>query len=72
MRHDKFFKEDTSFGEKQLNKNRKILSKVNDRIGHLRGKLSRGAANIFRMIKSRTHWGNKQLWGSREKGRNKK
>lgn len=33
--------------------------------------MSEGALNIFRIQKSRNHWGNKQLWGSKEKGRNK-
>lgn len=67
----KFFKKDTPFDRDQRNKNRRILSKVNNRVGNLRRKLSRGAANIFRIIKTRTHWGNKELWGYREKGRNK-
>ncbi|MGE0206232.1 MAG: hypothetical protein AB7R69_00080 [Candidatus Babeliales bacterium] len=67
----KFFKKDAPFGSHEKNENRTILSKVHERVGHLRRKLSRGAANIFRMIKSRNHWGNKQLWGSHEKGRNK-
>ncbi len=65
----KFFKKDTPFGLKQRNQNRRIISKANDRVNHLRRKLSRGAANIFRTIKVRAKWGNKQLWGSREKGK---
>jgi hypothetical protein len=33
--------------------------------------MSRGAQNIFRIVKCRCHWGNKQLWGYRDKGRGK-
>ena len=65
----KFFKKDTPLGLKQRNQNRRIISKTNDRVNHLRRKLTRGAANIFRTIKVRAKWGNKQLWGSREKGK---
>jgi hypothetical protein len=67
----KFFKKDTPLGTEQRNENRTILTKVNERIGHLRRKLSRGAADIFRIIKTRNHFGNKNLWNFREKGRNK-
>ena len=34
-------------------------------------KLSEGAQEIFNIQKTRNSWGNKQLWGSHEKGRNK-
>lgn len=30
-------------------------------------KMSQGAQQIARIIKSRTHWGNKQLWGNPKK-----
>ena len=29
--------------------------------------MSKGAENIARIVKSRTHWGNKQLWGNAKK-----
>jgi hypothetical protein len=69
----KFFKKNTdfAFGQVQRNENERVFSKAYARVGHLRRKLSRGAANIFRIIKTRNKWGNKQLWGFREKGRNK-
>lgn len=67
----KFFKKDTPLGTNEQNENRTVLSKVNERIGHIRRNMSRGAANIYRMIKTRNHFGNKNLWGSNEKGRGK-
>jgi len=56
---------------KQDKKNQRIQSIVSERLSNVRRKLSRGASNIYRMIRSRAKWGNKQLWGFREKGRNK-
>ena len=62
---------DDNLDFKQMKKNQRIQDIVSGRIGNLRRKLSRGASNIYRMIRSRAKWGNKQLWGFREKGRNK-
>lgn len=67
----KFFKKLGSLGFRQENTNQRIEQKVKNRVGNLRRKLSRGAANIFRIIKTRAKWGNKQLWGFREDGRHK-
>lgn len=33
--------------------------------------MSEGALNTYRIQKSRNHWGNKQLWGHKDKGRHK-
>lgn len=33
--------------------------------------MSEGALNIFRIQRTRSHWGNKKLWGHKDKGRNK-
>jgi hypothetical protein len=54
------------------NQSQTVKARVENRISTIRRKMSRGASNIFRMIKSRCGWGNKQLWGFREKGRGKK
>lgn len=58
------------FNNDQYIENKSIRSQVKNRISGLRRKMSRGASNIFRSIKTRTKWGNKNLWGSNEKGRN--
>jgi len=55
--------------DKENSKNMSIKTRVNNRIAHVRRKVSRGAANIFRVMKDHCHWGNKQLWGNREHGR---
>ncbi len=34
-------------------------------------KLSAGAEAIFEIKRTRNHWGNKQLWGYKDKGRHK-
>lgn len=68
----KFFKKDSPLDKEQRDENRRIKSSVIDRFGGMRRNMSRGASNIFRMIKTRGGWGNKQLWGFREKGRSKK
>lgn len=65
----KFFKKNSPLGPTKKNDNRRIKMDVENRISKLRRKLSRGAANIFRIIKTRTKWGNKQLWGNRDKGK---
>lgn len=65
----KFFKKNSPFSQEEKNNNLRIKEKVHNRIDKLRRKLSRGAANIFRIIKTRTKWGSKQLWGNREKGK---
>lgn len=58
--------------QKRTAHNTSMRAHVADRLSHVRRKMSRGAANIFRMMKVHAKWGNKQLWGSREKGRHKK
>lgn len=65
----KFFKKDTPLDKKDRDNNRTMLTKWHDRISGIRRNMSRGAANIFRMIKTRGKWGNKQLWGTREGGK---
>ena len=65
----KFFKKDTPLSLDQRNKNRRIKMNNFERVSQIRRKMSRGASNIFRVIKTRAKWGNKQLWGTREKGR---
>lgn len=64
----KFFKKFNPFNTKEQNENISISVKVNNRIAHIRRKMSKGAADIFRVIKNRAKWGNKQLWGAREQG----
>lgn len=34
-------------------------------------KLSAGAESIFKIKRTRNHWGNKQLWGYKDKGHHK-
>lgn len=63
---------DKVFGRKTEQKNESIQEHNKTRLAHIRRKMSRGAANIFRMMKVHAKWGNKQLWGNREKGRNHK
>lgn len=67
----KFFKKNTPLGPTEQNKNRRRKMDVENRISRIRRKMSRGAANIFRMIKTRAKWGNKHLWGTRDKGKSK-
>lgn len=60
----------------QTKKNQRIHDIVSHRLSHIRRKLSRGAANIYRVIRSRCKWGNKNLWGheniNNHKGKHKK
>ncbi len=70
-RDEKNLFRDDNLDFKQMKKNQRIQDIVSGRVGKLRRKLSRGASNIYRIIRSRAKWGNKQLWGFREKGRNK-
>lgn len=49
-------------------KDRRILSKLHERLRNLRHKVSRGAASIFNAMKTRTKWGNKQLFKGGDKG----
>jgi len=65
----KFFKKNTPLGLEQQNQNRRIKEENFERVNNIRRKMSRGASNIFRVIRTRSKWGNKQLWGTREKGR---
>jgi len=67
----KFDKEEneTFFVNREQKRNTRILAHLKDRIAHVRRKMSRGASNIFRTIKTRCKWGNKQLWGSKEKNK---
>jgi len=65
MKYDK--NNDPFFSKKQRKKNKAVLKHANDRISHIRRNMSRGAANIYRMIKRSCKWGNKQLWGNNEK-----
>ena len=51
------------------NRNQSIQSRLKSRLSHIRRKLSRGAADIFRMIKTRGGWGNKQLNNHHESGK---
>lgn len=54
------------------NRNKSMASRAADRIHNLRRKLSRGAANIFRMIKTRGSWGHKQTKNHHESGKPRK
>ncbi|MEX0939784.1 MAG: hypothetical protein WDZ41_00315 [Candidatus Babeliales bacterium] len=65
----KFFKKDTPLGLDEQNKNRRRSMKFNERISTIGRNMSRGAANIFKIIRTRCKWGNKQLWGTREGGK---
>jgi hypothetical protein len=65
----KFFKKDTPLGLEQRNENRREKEDNFNRISKIRRNMTRGASNIFRVIKDRAKWGNKQLWGTREKGK---
>ncbi|OQA36399.1 MAG: hypothetical protein BWY54_00082 [Candidatus Dependentiae bacterium ADurb.Bin331] len=56
---------------KKIEHNMSIKQHVSTRISHIRRKMSRGASDIYRMMKVHAKWGNKQLWGFREKGRNR-
>ena len=49
----------------------KIESNWHNRMNSTQKKMSQGAQQLFRVIKCRCRWGNKQLWGSHEKGRGK-
>ena len=51
----------------RASKKRKITQEWKSRMDSTQKKMTRGAQNIFRMIKSRTHWGNKELWGNDKK-----
>lgn len=55
--------EHNNLGLDQAKKNQRMHDIVSGRISHLRRKLSRGAANIYRMIRTRCRWGNKGLMG---------
>ena len=59
------------FGSEQERENQQVQVDTKNRISNIRRKMSRGAANIFRTLKSRWAWGNKQLWKFGEKGRGK-
>ncbi|MGB8467423.1 MAG: hypothetical protein WCE21_00305 [Candidatus Babeliales bacterium] len=50
------------FSNEEKEKNQRFLSKLKNRLNHLRHKVSRGAANMYRAMKSRGKWGNKQIW----------
>lgn len=63
------FKKQNPFDQKTDNNNQRFSQDVKNRLNNIRRKLSKGAADIFRMIKTRGNWGNKQLWGNREKGK---
>jgi hypothetical protein len=55
----------------QAEENQKIRSKLSERLHHIGRKMSRGASDIFRMIKSRGGWNNRQSTGSHAKGHHK-
>jgi hypothetical protein len=65
----KFFKKINPFSNKEQNKNISVSMRVNDRIAHIGRKMSRGAADIFRIIKDHAKWGNKQSSVNRDHGR---
>jgi hypothetical protein len=67
----KFFKKINPFNKKEQKQNISVSMRVSDRISHIGRKMSKGAADIFRVIKDHAKWGNKQLWGDREKGRHR-
>lgn len=67
----KFDDDQKFFGKKQNKKNTRIQEIHENRLGNIKRKLSRGAANIFRMIRTRSKWGNKNLWGKHDHGRPK-
>lgn len=62
-------KKNSIWGANQRKKNRSVTAKANNRLNNLRRKMSRGASNIYRMIREGACWGNKQLWGWKEKGK---
>lgn len=51
------------------NRDKSVKSRLNDRIAHINRKMSRGASNIYKMMRTRSKWGNKQLWGFGEKSK---
>lgn len=66
--------------EKELHKSQRIEQAANkqkldeqwsDLMHSPQKNLSEGALNIFNIKRTRSHWGNKQLWGSKDKGRHK-
>ena len=67
----KYFKKFFTSGKFE-NHDESIKDHSKNRATHIGRKMSQGAANIFRMMKVHAKWGNKQLWGHREKGRNHK
>ncbi len=73
-------RESKKIQEKELHKDQKNKSHEQnhsneEQMKHLmdskQNNMSEGALLVYRIQKSRCHWGNKQLWGSNEKGRNK-
>lgn len=57
---------------KTKKRNERFHDKLMDRISSISNKMSRGASNIFRGIKTRCAWGNKQLWWKSKKEKNTK
>lgn len=57
--------------DKRAEHDTSVKQHLQTRMSHIRRKMSRGAADIYRMMKVHAKWGNKQLWGFREKGRNR-
>jgi hypothetical protein len=56
---------------KQSDSKNRMNQEWSDLMDSPQKKLSEGALFIFRIKRTRNHWGNKQLWGSKEKGRHK-
>jgi len=65
----KWEKDPKNYHDPHFGKNNKSsLQHLKDRLAHIGRKMTRGAANIYRMMKSRAKWGNKHLWRRKDKG----
>lgn len=54
-------------GLNHIKKDQAIHTRVKERIAHIKRKLSRGASNLYKMLRSREKWGNKQIKGHLQK-----
>ncbi|HEX2978566.1 MAG TPA: hypothetical protein VHO47_05585 [Candidatus Babeliales bacterium] len=59
----KFFNKIFNSDEKRAEHNSSFKNHLKDRLGNMHRKMSRGASNIARMIRTRGKWGNKEQFG---------